>query len=137
MNHLFKILTLLVLATAAQLDAQDWLPKDAEVCFRSQQEEDFLPDATFRLKAKVTREQFHTIVKTIRATPHTPTRQYSDDKIWLSWGPELGDDLEPRKGRKYWDPDEDLSSTFVRQEKDFWQYLKFEGGFLYYVALNH
>ena len=71
------------------------------------------------------------------ATPHTPTRQYSDDKIWLSWCPKPGDDLEPCKGRKHSDPDDDLYSTFVRQEKDFWQCLKFEGGFLYFVALNH
>ena len=137
MKRFVATLALSVFAMAAPLDAQEWLPKEAEVCYRTQYEDGFLPDATFRLKAKITKQQFDAIVKKIGATPHTEKRKYTDDKIWLSWNPELGDDLEPRKGRKNWDPEVDLSATFVRQQKDYWQFLKFEGGFLYYVALNH
>lgn len=137
MNRILAALALFALATAAQLEAQNWLPKEAEVCYRTQYEDGFLPDATFRLKVKVTKEQFDTIVKRLGVTAHTETRKYSDEKMWLGWRPEIGDDLKPRKGRKNWDPDDDLSSTFVRQEKGYWQFLKFEGGFLYYVALNH
>jgi hypothetical protein len=137
MKSILTILALMAFAMATQIKAQEWLPKGADVCYRSQYEDGFLPDATFRLKAKVTKEQFDTIVKKIGATPHTEARKYTDDKAWLSWSPERGGDLKPRKGRKNWDPEDDLSSTFVRQEKDYWQFVKFEGGFLYYVALNH
>lgn len=137
MRSFLTILAFMAFPLATQLNAQDWLPKGADVCYRSQFEDGFLPDGTFRLKAEITKKQFDTIVKKIGATPHTEARKYKDDKGWLSWSPELGKDLQPLKGRKNWDPEDDLSSTFVRQEKDYWQFLKFEGGFLYYVALNH
>lgn len=137
MKRILSILVLLAVATSVQLKAQDWLPKGAVVCYQTQYEDGFLPDATFRLKAKVTKEQFDAIVKKIGATLHTEARKYSDDKNWLNWSPRRGEDLKPLKGRKNWDPEDDLSSTFVLQEKDYWQFLKFEGGFLYYVALNH
>ena len=137
MNRGIAILGLFALATAAKLEAQEWLPKEAEVCFRSQCQDGVLPDGTFRLKAKVSKEQFDTIVKNIGATPHTEARRYTDDKMWLSWNPDYGGDFKPLKGEERWDPGVDLSSTFVRQEKDFWQFIKWEGGLLYYVALNH
>ena len=137
MKRIVTTIFLLTLAIAAPISAQEWLPKAAEVCYRTQYEDGFLPDATFRLKAKITKKQFDAIVKKIAATPHTEKRKYTDDKIWLSWNPVLDDDLKPHKGRKKWDPEVDLSTTFVRQQKDYWQFLKFEGGFLYYVALNH
>jgi hypothetical protein len=137
MNFFFTSLVASALMITAQLHAQVWLPKDAEVCYRSQYEDGFLPDADFRLKAKITKEQFDAIVKKIGATPHTEKRQYTDDKMWLSWRPDIGDDLKPKKGHKNWDPEDDLSATYVLQDKDSWQFLKYEGGFLYYVALNH
>ncbi|MFM7180013.1 MAG: hypothetical protein ACKO2G_00900 [Verrucomicrobiales bacterium] len=137
MKVISRMLVLMAFALVTQSKAQDWLPKGADVCYRTQYEDGVLPDATFRLKAKVTKEEFETIVKKIGATLHTETRKYTDDKAWLNWSSERGGDLKPLKGRKNWDPEDDLSSTFVLQKNDSWQFLKFEGGFLYYVALNH
>ncbi|MEK7948989.1 hypothetical protein [Luteolibacter soli] len=113
-----SILALLGLATLAPVRAQDWLPKDAEVCYRSQYQDGFLPDGTYCLKAKITKEQFEAIVKKAGATPHTASRKYTDNKAWLSWGAERGRDLKLIKGKARWDPEDDLATTFVRQEKD-------------------
>ena len=52
-------------------------------------------------------------------------------------GAERGRDLKPIKGKKLWDPEDDLTTTFVRQEKDTWEFLKYEAGFLYYKTLTH
>lgn len=128
---------LLACSLISPLCAQDWLPKNAEVCYRTQYEDGFLPDAAYSLKAKVTKEAFDAIVKKIGATPHTESRKYTDDKNWLSWQPEYGDDFKPRKGKNHWDPEHDLSTTFVKQQGNTWWFLKYEGGFLYYRELNH
>lgn len=121
----------------APLSAQDWLPKGAVVCYRSEFRDELLPDGTFCLKAVVTQAQFDAIVKKIGATPHTATRVYTDNKAWLQWSPEIDKELQPIKGKNRWDPQDDLSTTFVRQVKDNWEFLKYEGGFLYYKNLNH
>ena len=137
MIRFLSILASVGLAILAQSQAQGWLPKDAEICYHSQSADGFLPDAAYCLKAKVTKAQFDAIVKKVGATPHTETRNYTDEKACLNWGAERGRDLKPIKGKKLWDPEDDLTTTFVRQEKDTWEFLKYEAGFLYYKTLTH
>lgn len=137
MRHHALFLGLLLSAMTITLSAQEWLPKDAEVCYRSQYQDGVLPDAAYCLKLKVTEKQFKEIVAKVGATPHTEKRKYTDDKAWLSWGPKTGRDLKPMEGKKSWNPSWDLSATYVRQRKDTWEFLKYEGGFLYYKSLTH
>lgn len=145
-RHLFISAALTALCLG-EIQAHEWIPKGAKVCYRSQQEDGFLPDATFCLKLKITKPQFEKIVKTVGATPHTETRRYTDDKGWLNWSPaqgasdpfaaSKGQNVKPPKGESVWDPKPDLTSTFVRQNGDYWEYLKYENGYLYYKSLNH
>ena len=144
---IFRIaLAFILAAVPCILSAQEWIPAGAKVCFKSQEEDGLLPDATFRLKLKITKAQFDAIVIKLGATPHTESRKYSDDKGWLNWRPDLGSDdpftnnnvaKPPPKGENLWDPDTDLSTTFVRQHKDSWTFLKYERGYLYFTELSH
>ncbi|MCW1921036.1 hypothetical protein OKA05_00625 [Luteolibacter arcticus] len=137
MKHRALYLSLMLAAMSSSVFAQAWLPKEAEVCYRSQYADGFLPDAAYCLKLKVTEKQFKEIVAKVGATLHTEKRPYTDDKVWLSWGPETGPDLKPVKGKERWNPSRDLAATYVRQEKHTWEFLKYEGGFLYYKSLTH
>ena len=147
MNQSRILFVLVIVALVGGLNAQEWIPKGAKVCCRSQYEDGFLPDATFCLKLKVTKVQFEAIVKKLGATPHTEKRKYTDDKNWLQWGSEQGADdpfakreakgKVPPKDETHWDPSPDLSGTFVLQHKDSWKFLKYQDGFLYYKELNH
>ena len=129
------------------LIAQDWVPVGAKVCYKSHYEDGFLPDATFCLKIKMTKAQFDAIVVKLGATLHTEMRKYSDDKKWLNWRPDLGaydpfrSDKEankaPPKGENLWDPEADLSQTFVRQQKNTWTFLKYEESYVYFMELSH
>ena len=106
----------------------DWLPARAQIVFTSQWADGFLPDATFKLKAKVSEAEFASAVRQLGLTPHTKHRKYTDDISWLHW---TGD------ADKRWDPSQDVDATFVRQEGDWWELAKYENGFLYYQSLNH
>ena len=134
------IATLIIsFAIVAPLFGQHWLPKEAVVVYSNSWSDGFLPDGASYIKVKTNKEGFEAIVKTLKLTPHTEDRQYTDDKEpWLSWGgardPKT---LKPIKGEKLWDPYPDLSTTFVRQKGDSWVYAKFEGGYVYYTWINH
>lgn len=106
----------------------EWLPKSAKIVFSSQWEGGFLGDATIKLKAKVTEEEFTAVTKQLDLSPHTKERKYTDDIAGLQW---MGD----RDGR--WDPPSTDVGKFVRQEGHFWRMMKYENGFLYYQAFSH
>jgi hypothetical protein len=106
----------------------DWLPASAKIVFTSQWEDKFLPDATFKLKARMTEAEFTKAVGQLGLSPHTNERKYTDGTIWLQWMR----DADPR-----WNPSPNIDTTFVRQEGDSWQLAKYENGFLYYQSINH
>jgi len=147
MKILRLALAIILAAMPCTLSAQEWIPTGAKVCYKSQYEDGILPDAKFCLKLKISKVQFDAIVIKLGATLHTELRKYSDDKNWLDWRPDLGSDdpfanhikasKPPPKGENLWDPDTDLSSTFVRQHKDTWTFLKYERGYLYFSELSH
>ena len=140
MNRILSILASITLVSATQLQAQSWLPKGSVVCFRSQFEDGFLGDGTYKLKAKITKAQFDSIVKALGATPHTKKRKYTDDIMWLSWGTKpidpFSDNIQ-KKVTKSWDPDDSTSSSYVIQRGNSWTLLKLERGFLYFLSINH
>ena len=100
-------------------DVQEWSWADG-----------FLPDYSYQLKARVTEAEFQKFVSDLGLTPHTPERKYSEDS-WLSWGSAAGFD------GTWWDPGDNLDSTYVTEGQDTWSYAKFEKGFLYFKSLNH
>lgn len=106
----------------------NWLPGGAQIVFRSQWKDGFLPDATFKLKAKVSADEFASAVQRLGLTPHTKDRKYTDDTLWLQW---MRDDDER------WNPSPSIDETFVHQEGDSWQLAKYENGFLFYQSLSH
>ncbi len=113
------------------------LPRNAEVVYSTEQHEGFLPDGSQKIKARIDERDFPEIVRRLGASLHTSSRKYSDDVIWLNWQPELGSDFNPVPGTSKWNPSFDLSKTYVVQEGDSWEYVKFEDGFLFYKYINH
>ncbi len=99
-------------------DVHEWVRADG-----------FLPDYTYKLKAKISEEEFHRYIERFQLTPHFPGRGYMDDPHWLKW--------QDRKGTEWWDPSESLAETFVKQSGDNWTYAKREGGYLYLKSLEH
>ena len=87
-----------------------------------------LPDATFKLKAKVLAGEFAAAGRNLGLTPHTKDREYTDEMVWLQWR----SDTDQR-----WNPSPSVDSTFIRQEEDWWQLARYEKGFVYYHSLNH
>lgn len=137
MNKLLPIL-MCVFAFCASGCAKDWIPKDAKVVYSSSQHDGFLPDGTVKLKIKTTEEAFNKARSERKLTLHTEDRKYTQDKDpWLSWAPELDGMLEPVKGENRWNPTWDLSRTYVRQEGDTWEFMKYENGYIFYCWLNH
>jgi hypothetical protein len=142
-----QYLAMIFAAMPCTLSAQEWIPAGTKVCYKLQYEDGLLPDATFCLKLKITQAQFDAIVIKLGTTLHTESRKYGDDKKWLEWRPDKGavdpftSDNEakklPPKGENLWDPDADLSKTYVRQHKDTWTFLKYERGYLYFAELSH
>ncbi len=106
------------------------LPPTATEVQESSWADGFLPDCSYQLKARITEAEFQKFVTDLRLTPHTPDRQYSEDS-WLSWG------SSPQFQDVWWDPSEDLSSTFVSEGHDTWTYAKFEKGHLHLKSLIH
>lgn len=108
------------------------LPSNAEDVHEWFWEDGFLPDYTYKLKAKMSDEQFHRYLERLKLTPHSPDRPYSDDsQVWLRWKDRHGGALE------CWDPSESLAETFVLQAGDTWTFAKRERGYLYLKSLNH
>ncbi len=108
------------------------LPPSAQDVHEWFQEDSFLPDYTYMLKARITEQEFRNYVDRFQLTPHTPARVYSQDtEPWLRWHPARSET------EAWWDPGESLSETFVRQEGDTWTFAKYENGYLYLYSLNH
>ncbi len=62
--------------------------------------------------------------------PHTEERVYLDDIIWLDW--QFG-----CESQAWWDPSDDLSSSYVLQAGDAWTLMKYEKGWLYINGHSH
>ncbi len=107
------------------------LPSNAEDVHEWFREDGFLPDYRYKLKAKISDEQFHRYIERFELTPHSPQRRYSDSpETWLRW-------QDHRRQTEWWDPSESLDETFVRQVGDTWTYAKREREYLYLQSINH
>jgi hypothetical protein len=108
------------------------LPPSAEDVHEWSREDGFLPDYSYKLKAKISEDQFHLYIDRFQLTPHAPDRQYSQDaKIYLQWRAETNPEIA------WWNPTESLAETFVRQVGDNWTFAKRERGYLYLKSLDH
>ncbi len=107
------------------------LPSNAEDVHEWIREDGFLPDYSYKLKAKISDEDFHRYIDRLKLTPNAAGRQYSQDaEAWLRWQP---DPAAP----EWWNPSESLAETFVRHSGDNWTYAKRERGYLYLKSLEH
>jgi len=100
----------------------------------------FLPDEHTRYKVKATNKDFQLLVKRLGLLIHTPERKYTDDKSWLNWRGKAQDPFDENKEVKKeseWNPSDDVTTTYVKQEGDSWTLLKYEDGFIYYLYINH
>ena len=134
------IIVVLILAGGVFLWArprEGLLPKNAEIVYSTEQHDGFLPDGSMKIKARIRESDFPGVVKRLGASLHAPQRKYSDDILWLDWSPEIGTDFKPVIGVSKWNPTSDLSATYVSQEGDSWEYVKFEDGYLFYKYINH
>lgn len=105
------------------------LPWTAEDVHERYWSDGFLPDDSYRLKARITDEQFRRYIAKFELTPHAPTRAYSESPdLYLTWSPRTD---------TWWDPTDSLESTFVSQDRDTWTFAKHERGYLYLRSLNH
>ncbi|MGC3956462.1 MAG: hypothetical protein QM813_00340 [Verrucomicrobiota bacterium] len=105
---------------ATATDVHEWVWADG-----------FLPDYSYLLKARISEDEFREFVTRLGLTAHTPTREYSEDSVWLSWGAAPGFD------GSWWDVSDSLDSTFVSEGHDTWSFAKYEKGYLYFQSLNH
>ena len=106
----------------------DWLSPSAEIVFTSQWEDGFLPDATFKLKARASRADFDLAVKQLRLTPYRDVPRSTYSKEPPQW---LGD------ANKAWDVSPFLDDTFIRKEGRWWQLARYTNGFLYYQSVSY
>ena len=97
------------------------------------QEDGLLPDYTYLLRARITKEEFEQYVAELSLTPHSAERKYDDSVAWLSWS------AQPLRGSapEWWIPTRAQETTFVRQERQNWTYAKHENGYVYLKSLNH
>lgn len=107
------------------------LPSSAQDIHESYWTDTLLPDYDYKLKAKITEEEFRRYVAKFGLTPHTTTRKYSDLVVCLDWA------ASPEFRRGWWDPSTSLDSTFVWQSNTVWTYAKYERGHLYLQSLRH
>jgi hypothetical protein len=86
-------------------------------------------DFTYWLCARLSTSAFEIYARSLGMLPHSTSRTYSDDPMWLSFA---GDSQVP-----WWTPTVSLSGAWVKQEKRCWTYAKHEGGRVYLKALCH
>lgn len=94
-----------------------------------EQSMDLLPDHAYCLRARVDAAELAAYAARVGMTPHTPSRRYGDDPMWLAWP---GICTAP-----WWDPSDDLGATWVAQSGRVWTYAKHENGWLYVKSVGH
>jgi hypothetical protein len=108
--------------------ALPWSAREIHECYMT---EPLLPDYSYQLKARITEHEFRDYIARFKLTPHTSSRTYSEEAIWLSWNEVPGFE------RGWWDPSDSLDSTFVWEGNDTWIFAKYENGHLYLGSVNH
>jgi hypothetical protein len=88
-------------------------------------------DMEHLLKARIDEADFAQYAEALGMTPHSDDREYEDDPIWLDWS------APPHYDGDWWDPSSDLSATHVYQNRLFWEYAKYESGYVYVKAVEH
>lgn len=108
------------------------LPWGAQDVHEWYQEDSFLPDYSYLLKAKITEDQFRSYIGKFGLTIHSENRKYSEPSDpWLNWT-----DWSGRKN-DWWNPSSSIENTFVAEGGDTWTFAKYEQGYLYLSSVNH
>lgn len=108
------------------------LPRGSTEVTDLYEDDGFLPDYSYYLKAKLpSKKSFTQYCSDMNLTPHTEQRIYSDDTVWLSWNGSLSEPMA------WWKPSPSLSGTFVEQIGDYWTMAKYEDGYLYVRSICH
>lgn len=138
-------LTLLAIGTAASVlvvaalyvvlvppfhKALPWGARDVRESHRA---DGFLSDYACCLKARVSPEQFAGYVARFGLTPHTESRVYTDDKLWLTWS-----QPQDRSDSAWWNPPAiEAGRTYVAQAGDEWVLAAYKDGWVYVSGGSH
>jgi hypothetical protein len=110
---------------------RDYLPPTAAPVYEWSWSDPMIGDGSYMMKARVNAKEFSHFAKELRLSPHTKTRIYTDDVMWLSWI------AAPGSHETWWNPSDKLGSTFVRQDGRSWMYAKHEQGYLFFKQVSH
>ncbi len=89
-------------------------------------------DYVYILSAKITEQQFLEYVDRLDMTPHTPEREYSPG-FALYWYPH---ELHSNEALEWWTPSRDDDGVYVYDGRSWWDYAKWENGYIYVVSYN-
>jgi hypothetical protein len=89
-------------------------------------------DYTYLLRAKITKQEFLDYVDRFDMAPHTPEREYSYGFV-LTWHPYTQHSYE---ALEWWTPSESSNGTYVHDGGSWWQYAKWENGYIYIVSCS-
>jgi hypothetical protein len=90
---------------------------------------DLFPDSAYFLKAELPAAEFLPYVAQFGLTPHTSSRVYTADPLWLAWGHPMAP--------AWFDPTPSLEHTYVLQDGHLWVLAKYESGCLYLQSITH
>lgn len=94
-------------------------------------EEDFLSDYTYYLKATVSQKQFGELVYKLDLIEFDQFKKVHSGPRLASWYP------VPEEVKKWWNPSEEYSSSFLKVDGDKWILAKYENSHLFYYSFKY
>jgi hypothetical protein len=91
---------------------------------------DMTLDYTYLLRAEMPPKDAADYMRRIGSTPHSATRAYTDDLLWLSRN-------EGIVHTGWWNPSSDPTTTYVVQNGRTWTCAKYESGTLFVKSWSH
>jgi len=107
------------------------LPDTAEDVHVWHQNDGFLPDYTYYLKARISRQEFFNYIDSLEMNLHTDTSNYTDDTLWIQTSGAFNDTI------KSWWNDTRTDSMYVWQNGHEWNTARYIDGYLYLLAIEH
>jgi len=107
------------------------LPSTATEVYEEGSGEKIPGDYSYRMRAKVSEEEFADFCKRLEMTLHTEDREYDDLEYGFSW------EGNPAGCGGWWVPTDSTEETFVWQKGHTWSYAKYEDGHLYFGSFKH
>lgn len=88
-------------------------------------------DYIYLLRAEITEEEFHDYVKQLGLTPYIADNEYSLGFTPYWYFSQLTDEQ-----LEWWKPTENFDGIYIFDGGSWWQYTKYENGYVYVVSFN-